>query len=353
MNDRGERNSGETFIPQEPTETVSTQRKGRQFKLEQHDLLATPPEAISVNETPEHAPSYSGLHLEKLPWRGMRFFLLTSLFLVLVLAGWQIYEVYLNALAVSSIFAIGFAALVAALVGSGLLATWHFLYGRQLSGNAQKLREQATRILEGHDKGAAKAYIEALVAHYADKPQAIFLKRTLEQLPDYSNDQETLQHIEHVFLQPLDKEAARRVSNFSLQTAAAITISPWALVDMALALWRMVKMVDEVGQVYGIRPSLAGRWRLLKKIALQLVYVGASEVAMENTFDELGNDALGGLLAARGLQGLGAGIYSVRVGICAMKICRPIAFAADKTPRFSAVAGDMLAELKRIIKRRI
>lgn len=353
MTEPTDRKTGTHFVPEKNEDVVPITRQARQFIPDEKAQLTLPPEAISAHETLDHLPAYSGLRLEKMPWKGLSFFVGCGLLLVVLLAAWQVYDVYQQALAAHWVLAASFLALVAALTGSALLLTWQFLAGRERSGNLDTLRTQAARILEGHDKGAAKAFIELLEEHYQDKPQYVFLKRSLASLPDYSNDQEALLHLERTFLEPLDKEAARRVSNFSLQTAAAVTISPWAVVDMALALWRMVKMVDEVGQVYGIRPSLAGRWRLLKKIALQLVYVGASEVAMENTFDELGNDALGGLLAARGLQGLGAGIYSVRVGICAMKICRPIAFSADKTPRFSAVAGDMLAELKRIIKRRI
>lgn len=352
MNPNNERNRGSEFTVEQDTQEAKLQRQAKQFIPDEAEAMQLP-EAISGGETLEHLPAYQNLRLDKLPWKGMRIFLSLSLGLLGALGAWQVYTVYQAAQALHWLLAAGFLSIVIALCASAFYALWHFLTDRKLAAKPDQLRLKASRINEGVDQGAARDFIQALDEHYQGKPQYVFFKRAIENLPDYSNDQEILQHIDRVFLQPLDQEAARRVSAFSLQTAVGVSISPWALMDMMLALWRMVKMADEVAQVYGIRPSLAGRLSLLKQIGLQLVYVGATEVAMEQYFDELSQDALGGVFAARGLQGLGAGVYSIRVGICAMKLCRPIAFSKMNEPRFSKMLGTMLSELKRIVKKKV
>src|SRR5690554_7520572 len=81
-------------------------------------------------------------------------------------------------------------------------------------------------------------------------------------MPDYSNDKEVIQHIDTTFLKPLDEEATRRISTYCVQTGVGVAISPWASLDMLLSLWRSIKMIDDIAQVYGVRPSLPNRLRL-------------------------------------------------------------------------------------------
>ncbi len=51
------------------------------------------------------------------------------------------------------------------------------------------------------------------------------------------------------------KLALKQITAYSQQTGVLIALSPLALLDMVLALWRNVRMIDEIGQIYGLRPS--------------------------------------------------------------------------------------------------
>jgi putative membrane protein len=155
-----------------------------------------------------------------------------------------------------------------------------------------------------------------------------------------------IDHIDRVFLQPLDKEALRRISNFSLQTGAAVAVSPWAALDMLLSLWRSIKMIDDVAQVYGMRPSLANRYKLLKLVIHQLAFVGVSEIVIDQVMDEFGSSTLTGIASARLGQGLGAGIYTARIGIAAMSVSRPIVFSKENRPKAKSVIKPMIENMK-------
>jgi putative membrane protein len=52
------------------------------------------------------------------------------------------------------------------------------------------------------------------------------------------------------------------------------------------------------------------------------------------------------MAGARLGQGIGVGIYSARIGIAAMKVCRPVEFSKDKQPKASSVIRPMIKNLK-------
>lgn len=297
-------------------------------------------------------PDFSGLKLNRVPLKGLRTLLYSTVLLVLVMGLWQAIDIYQRALATHWLIAAGFLGLIGMVSAAALRTLWQFLRGRRTLKRLDNLTQQAQRLSNSVDLGNAQHFIEQLRDYYQGTPQDDFLIYCLNSLPDYSNDGEVINHIERTFLASLDQEASARISKFSLQTALGVSLSPWITLDLALALWRNVKMIDEVAQVYGIRPSLATRFKLLRKVLQQLVYVGVTEAAIDQFYDEFSLDILTGLSAARGLQGLGAGVYAVRIGLAAMNVCRPIAFNPDNKPKFAKIASAMVAQAKALITRK-
>ena len=297
-------------------------------------------------------PDFSGLTLSSVPLKGLRTLLYSAALLVLVMGLWQTIDIYQRALATHWLIAAGFLGLIGIVSAAALKTLWQFLRGRRTLKQLDNLNQQAQRLTNSVDLGNAQHFIEQLRHYYQGTPQDDFLTHCLNSLPNYSNDGEVISHLERTFLTPLDQEASARISKFSLQTTLGVSLSPWITLDLALALWRNVKMIDEVAQVYGIRPSLATRFKLLRKVLQQLVYVGVTEAAIDQFYDEFSLDILTGLSAARGLQGLGAGVYSVRIGLAAMNACRPIAFNADNKPKSAKIAGAMVAQAKALITRK-
>jgi putative membrane protein len=134
-----------------------------------------------------------------------------------------------------------------------------------------------------------------------------------------------------------------------LQTGTLVAASPWAAADMLLSLWRSMKMIDEISEVYGLRPSLPNRLKLVKSVARQMIFVGTSELAADMTVEVLGSQSLAAIASARVGQGIGAAMYTARIGIAAMRVTRPIGFAEAKLPSSRALIGPMLASLKKLV----
>ena len=323
-------------------------RKAQTFVPEQNDVLTEVPEAITAGERLPHISEYSGISLEKLPLRGLKSFLYGLASLLMVFTAWEVLTVFKSALEIHWALASAFLVLIVVVTALGFRLLWRYMSDRENLEALESIQKQASRLSDIDDFGSAKGFINELKGFYTDKPQGIYLQQCIEQLPDYSNDREVIDHIDRVFFQPLDKEALRRVSNFSLQTGAAVAASPWASLDMLLSLWRSVKMIDEVAQVYGIRPSLINRYKLMKQVIHQLVFVAATEVVIDQLVEEFGSSTLTSIASAKLGQGLGAGIYTARIGVSAMKVSRPIVFSKENQPKTKSVIAPMLVHLKRL-----
>ena len=323
-------------------------RQAKTFTPNEAETLNEVPEAITSGERLPHISEYSGIALEAIPIKGLKslFYGIGVLFLVLV--GWEIYTVFQSALAAHWVIASSFFLLLVLIASLAIRVLRSYLRDQENIGKLDDIQKQARRLSEAHDIGNAKSFINVLKDFYSNKPQDVYFQRCIEKLPDYSNDREAIDHIDRVFLQPLDEEAMRRISNFSLQTGAAVAASPWASLDMLLSLWRSIKMIDDVAQVYGMRPSLSNRYKLLRLVIHQLAFVGISELVISNVMEEFGSSALTSMASARLGQGLGAGIYTAKIGMAAMKVSRPIAFAKDNQPKIKSIVIPMIEKIKSI-----
>lgn len=329
-------------------ESIET-RKAKTFTPEDDERLSEAPETITAGERLPHVSEYSGIRLEALPIKGLKSFFIGSGVLVAVLLGWDIYDVFKNALDIHWIAAAAFLLLLTLVAILGFLLFWVYTRDRENLGALRDIQDYAQRLSIANDFGNASNFINKLQAFYAEKPQAIYYQHCIDQLPDYSNDREIVEHVERVFVRPLDKEAIRRVSKFSLQTGTAVAVSPWASLDMILSLWRSMKMIDEVAQVYGMRPSLTNRYKLLKLVIHQIIFVGATEVIIDHAMSELGTSTLTGMASARIGQGVGAGIYTARIGIAAMAVSRPIEFGSTDKPKVKTIIEPMIGNIKNLL----
>lgn len=325
-------------------------RQAKTFTPNEAEALNEVPEAITSGERLPHISEYSGIALEAIPIKGIKSLFYGLGVLLLILVGWEVYSVFKSALEAHWIIASSFILLLVLISSLGIRVLRSYLRDQENIGKLDGIQKQARRLREAHDIGNAQSFINVLKDFYSNKPQDVYFQRCLEKLPDYSNDREVIDHIERVFLQPLDKEAMRRISNFSLQTGAAVAASPWASLDMLLSLWRSIKMIDDVAQVYGMRPSLSNRYKLLRLVIHQLAFVGVSEIVINNVMEEFGSSTLTSMASARLGQGLGAGIYTAKIGIAAMKVSRPIEFTTNNQPKTKSIIIPMIEKMKTMLK---
>lgn len=312
------------FIPLEPEQPLGT------------------PESIS-NGFQDRA--LQGPELAAKPLRFLRsaFYGLLTLLLIVVL--WQTVELGLFLYKLHWSLALLFFVLFLSLVVIVVKAVVEFFLYQQdfrqiskLQEQAAQFRDQRTTVLKSHWPGQ-------LSKLYQGKPQQVLLEQVLSEVPDYSDDSELLAYMDRHFFQKLDQQALGRISQHSQQVALMVALSPFAAVDMLLAVWRSIRMLDEICQIYGVRPSLPARTHLLTMVLEQMALAGATELLSDQLADFTSNRLLG-VVSSQAASGVGVGIYSARVGLRALALCRPIPFADDHKPGIGRLARSILASLE-------
>jgi putative membrane protein len=122
------------------------------------------------------------------------------------------------------------------------------------------------------------------------------------------------------------------------------TVSPRALIDIAFVIFESVRLGGAIARLYGARPGLMGTWRLVGAILTHLAVTGGL-VLTDGVVEQLVGQGLAAKLSARLGEGVVNGLMTVRVGIAAMRVVRPLPFSAVKSP----VVKDFIPELGNVL----
>ncbi|HYC03601.1 MAG TPA: TIGR01620 family protein [Azospirillaceae bacterium] len=266
--------------------------------------------------------------------------LLSAVALFAVSVGIDTAGLLLTAYAISPWLGGAVAALVVGLVGGlGLVA------GRELRaylrlGQVDALRAEAGLLAAGRGHGRAGPVVAQVAALYGGRLAAgrDALSRAVT---DAHDDRETLDLAERLLLAPLDNQAYRLVLRASRDTALFTAVSPVALLDVAVALWRNLKLVREIASLYAARPGLVGTARLLKRVLANLAIAGVVDSSQDLVAGALGA-GVAGALSARVGQGVVNGLLTARVGIAAMQLCRPLPFTEETRPSLARIRQELL-----------
>ena len=157
-------------------------------------------------------------------------------------------------------------------------------------------------------------------------------------------DSEVLRLFEYIVLAPIDKLAMKQVTKNASAASVMIAVSPFALLDMLIVLWRNIRMIDQVSKIYGLDLGYCGRVKLIRKIFHTMLYAGASEI-----LSDAGNYAFSagitGKLSTRIAQGMGAGVLTARIGLKAINESRPLPWLSEEKPGLSVISKQLLADL--------
>ncbi|RKF18471.1 DUF697 domain-containing protein [Alginatibacterium sediminis] len=313
-----------------------TDNKNDPYFVALDETIETAPESLSDGLDLEDNPRQ--FKLERVALKGMRTFARLFFLLLFSFAAWELWQmhVFLSAIHWGLSLALW---LLLALLGLYTLQVFRSLRASMNDGEQiNSLQTQAKQLQSQRQVGGSKHYVSSLEKLYQGKPQAELLTQTLALIQDYHDDREVLHIIDAHVMQPLDEQALAVVSRYSKRTGVMVAISPLVIADLLLALLNSFRMVDELAQIYGIRPSFLGRIKLSRMIVKHLAWVGVSEIGSDMVADV--SSGLLGNASSRAAQGIGVGLYNARIGIQTMRVCRPIPFTQEQRPKLKqAIQG--------------
>lgn len=303
-----------------------------------------PEEQVSaVEEEGEYIPADSDIKN-----RGYAFGKWFAAFILGLLAlgvGVEFYRLISWGFGIHNLLGITLSTLLGAGVGTGLLWVAHAFKGlRQLEKN-DALREEAERFRNATTHGQAVPYLKKLDKVYNGTAAGESIHQAIQQIDSVYNDGEVIRFVSRNALVQQDEAARRCVRRYSIQSGLMVAISPYASFDMWLVGWRNLKMLNEIANIYGIAPGAATQWRLLRKVLHNIAFAGISEMSIHASSHFLSN-SLASSLSMKAGQGVGAGLFTARSGLQALKLCRPLPVEEDDGLQLSSIAKAIMQDLK-------
>jgi putative membrane protein len=208
------------------------------------------------------------------------------------------------------------------------------------------LKTQSAIVLETDNLKQAHAVLGELRGIYASRPD---LSRALDTLKSgeaqFFDGKALLTFGERALMAPLDARARALTAASARRVALVTAVSPRALVDIAYVIWESVRLGGAIARLYGARPGLWGTWRLIGAILGHLAVTGGL-VLTDGVVEQLVGQGLAARLSQRLGEGVVNGLMTVRVGIAAMRVVRPLPYTAEAAP----MVRDFLPELVNVLK---
>ena len=176
-------------------------------------------------------------------WRG-----LGALFVALV--GIETVQFFVNGFAQSPFMASLYAALLAGISVICIGSIWRELSGFRQFKTQQNLQHQAHEIINQESTLTAVKFCETLSKRLPSDTAEYDHSKWYEIDIDELNDTEIMHLYSRNILSQVDKKALQEVAKFSTESVVLVALSPIAVVDMLIMLWRNLRLVNKIAALY-------------------------------------------------------------------------------------------------------
>lgn len=162
---------------------------------------------------------------------------------------------------------------------------------------------------------------------------------------DILDGDKMLEFAERTLLTPLDEKAKTIIANSAQRISLVTAVSPRAVFDIMFVLYEAARLTRRIAQLYGARPSFFGFIEMSKSIMAHLALTGGIALG-DSVVQQLLGHGLAARLSAKLGEGVINGLMTVRVGIAAIAVIRPLPYLLKKGP----TVGDFLPALTQLAK---
>ena len=207
------------------------------------------------------------------------------------------------------------------------------------------LRQKAEQALLGN--GSAKAVVVELISFYRNrKAMAWPLAALAEQHDEIIDDADRLQLAERELMKPLDAEARQIIAGAAKRISVVTAINPAPAFDVLFTGYQVLAMLRQLASLYGGRPGSLETLKLARMVVSHLAITGGLALS-DTVLQSLLGHGLAGRLSAKLGEGTVNGIMTARIGLAAMKLCRPLPFYRLPEPGLSDFLGEIAFSKKR------
>lgn len=181
--------------------------------------------------------------------------------------------------------------------------------GEPLAGT-EASPQKIDRVLSQHGKRFSRG---SYAAHCFD--------RYKQQLQDDMTGPERLGLYEDTVLKPVQEKAHKVLNKESVTAGSLAFISPNNLIQTFAVVWISFRTIRRMARVYGLRPSTAGNWKLLKVLAQNIAAQGVFDLATDEVANQIGG-SLSAKFMENSAEAIAAGALNARLGRALIKLLK-------------------------------
>jgi putative membrane protein len=204
------------------------------------------------------------------------------------------------------------------------------------------LRRRAEAALSAGDAREARAAAAEVRTMFADRRElAEGVQRLKQHQRDILDAAQVLTLAERELLLPLDRLARTAIGTSGRRVSVVTSLSPAAIIPMAFVAYENFRMLRALAEIYGGRPGFFAILKLFRLIAGHIAVTGGIAFT-----DDLLHQFIGHGLTARLSQRLGEGLvnggFTIRIGIAAVELLRPLPYIEARQPRLREFMAEFL-----------
>ncbi len=178
------------------------------------------------------------------------------------------------------------------------------------SAGTEASPQKIDRVLSQHGKRFSRG---SYAAHCFD--------RYKQQLQDDMSGSERLGLYEDTVLKPVQEKAHKVLNKESVTAGSLAFISPNNLIQTFAVVWISFRTIRRMARVYGLRPSTAGNWKLLKVLAQNIAAQGVFDLATDEVANQIGG-SLSAKFMENSAEAIAAGALNARLGRALIKLLK-------------------------------
>ena len=178
---------------------------------------------------------------------------------------------------------------------------------KEPSAGTEASPQKIDRVLSQHGKRFSRG---SYAAHC--------FERYKQQLQDDMTGPERLGLYEDTVLKPVQEKAHKVLNKESVTAGSLAFISPNNLIQTFAVVWISFRTIRRMARVYGLRPSTAGNWKLLKVLAQNIAAQGVFDLATDEVANQIGG-SLSAKFMENSAEAIAAGALNARLGRALIK----------------------------------
>ena len=205
----------------------------------------------------------------------------------------------------------------------------------------EHIQELSARTINLDEAAAATETISLLEGIYGRRSDtALGMKTFRDHKDDIMDPRDRIRLLDRLVIGPLDEESHRIIARRARRVTLLTTVTPAAVLDLVFVAAQNLRMLRELAELYGGRPSTLSTLKLARMVVSHLAVTGGLALS-DNLIQHVVGKGLLGRLSARFGEGAVNGILTSRIGLAARDVCRPV----PQSESTKETLGSLLREL--------